>query len=245
MRALGVRRRFHVVVEAVDEDAATAVDERVECVDDPPGRVRQVRGAARMRVALHRAHAQLDIEDALAAEEQLRPARGVDGAAFLQRAVAVGQSRVELEEAGEVRAAALLLSFYQEAHMERELAVDRAIRLECLDAQQEMSLVVIDPPSEDRAVTDRGVVGRRGPEVQGDRGLHVVVLHADEGAFARARLADDQRGRSFDPQLVRLRAGGGQTLATPACGRVERALSVASDGMAHSSRSSETNRSRC
>ena len=223
MRALGLGRRAHVVVEAVDEDAAAAVDQRVEGVDDPPRRVRKVRGAARVRVARHRSHVQLDVEDALAAEEQLRPARGVDRAAFFQRAVAVGERRVELEQAGQVRAAALLLSFYQEAHAERELAVDRAIRLERLDAQEQVTFVVVHAAREDRAVTHGRLVRRRAPEIQRDGGLHVVVLDADERAFALAGLAHDERGRALDPELARRRAGGDQTLAAPACGRIERA----------------------
>ena len=152
-----------------------------------------------------------------------RPAR-VDRAALLERAVAVGERRVELQEAGQVRAAALLLSFYKEAHVERELAVDRAIRLERLDPQEQMSFVVVHAAREDRAVTHGRLVRWRAPEIERDRGLHVVVLHADERAFALAGLADDERGRAFDPKLVRRRAGGDKTLAAPACGGIERAL---------------------
>ena len=223
MGALGLRRRAHVVVEAVDEDAATAVDERVEGGDEAPGRVRQVRRGTRVRIARHRSDAQLDVEDALAAQEQLRTSGGVDRAALLQRAVAVGEGRVEREEAREVRAAALLLSFYQEAHVERQVAVDGAIRLDGLDAQEQVAFVVIDAAREDRAVAHRRVVGRAAPKIEGHRGLDVVVLHADERPLARAHFAHDERRRSIHAELARLRAGRDQTLAAPARGRVERA----------------------
>src|SRR5688500_9088739 len=129
---------------------------------------------AGMGVARHRSDAQLDVEDALAAEEQLRPARGIDRATLLQRAVTVGEGRVELEQARQVRTAALLLSFYQEAHVERQLAVDRTICLDGLDAQEQVSFVVVDTAREYRAVADGRLVRRRAPEVQRDRRLHVV-----------------------------------------------------------------------
>src|SRR6185503_1982079 len=223
MNALGLGRWAHVVVEAVDQNATAAIDERVEACDEAPRRVREMRRGARVCVAGHRTHAQLDIEDALTAEEQLRPAAGVDRAALLQRAVAVGEGRVEREDAREVRAAALLLSFYKEAHAEGQLAVDRAVGLDGLDPQEQVSLVVIDASREHGAVAHRGVIGRGSPEVEGYSRLHVVVLHADERAFAGAGLADDEGRRALDPELVRLRTGRRQTLAAPAGGGIERA----------------------
>src|SRR6185503_18962695 len=223
MNALGLGRWAHVVVEAVDQDASAAIDERVEACDEAPRRVREMRRGARVCVAGHRTHAQLDIEDALTAEEQLRPAAGVDRAALLQRAVAVGEGRVEREDAREVRAAALLLSFYKEAHAEGQLPVDRPVGLDGLDPQEQVSLVVIDASREHGAVAYRGVVRRSTPEVEGNGWLDVVVLHADERAFAGAGLANDQRGRALDPELVRLRAGRRQTFAAPPRGGIERA----------------------
>src|SRR5688500_16458173 len=95
--------------------------------------------------------------------QQLRPSGGVDGAAFLQRAVAVGQGRVESEESREVRAAALLFSFYKEAHAKRQVAVDRAISLDGLDAEQQVSLVVVDAARVHGAVAHGRVVRRAAP----------------------------------------------------------------------------------
>ena len=219
--ALDFRRRPHVVVEAVDEDAAAAVDERVERGNESPRRVRQMRRRAGVGVAFHRTHAQLDIEDALAAKEQLRPARGVDRATLFQRAVAIGERRVELEDAGQVRAAALLLSFYQEPHAEREVAMERAVRFDGLDTQEQVALVVVHAAREDRAVANGGLVRRCAPEVERHRGLHVVVLDADERALALADLAHDERGRALDSELARGGAGGDQTVAAPARGCIE------------------------
>src|SRR6185312_1330100 len=115
---------------------------------------------------------------------------------------AVGEGRVEREDAREVRAAALLLSFYKEAHAEGELAVDRAVGLDGLDPQKKVSFVVIDASREHSAVAYRGVVRRSAPEVEGNGRLDVVVLHADERAFAGAGLANDERGRALNAELV-------------------------------------------
>src|SRR5207247_4438505 len=118
---LGVRRRADIVVEAVDEDPAVPVYQGLQYVDEAPRRVREIRRAARVRVADHRPHAQLDVVDALAAEQQVRPAGGVDPAALLQRAITVGERRVLREQLRQVRAAVLLLTFDEEAQPDREL----------------------------------------------------------------------------------------------------------------------------
>ena len=73
-RELGVRWCADVIVEGVDEDPAVLVDERLQGVDQPPSGVRQVRRAAGVRVADHRAGAELDVVDALPAEQQVRMA---------------------------------------------------------------------------------------------------------------------------------------------------------------------------
>src|SRR5439155_19216583 len=58
-RAVGVARLAHVVVEAADLNAALFVHERCEGMREPPCRVRIVRRAAGVRVARHRANAEV------------------------------------------------------------------------------------------------------------------------------------------------------------------------------------------
>ncbi len=86
-----------------------------------------------------------------------------------------------------------------------------------------MPFVVVDAARVHGAVAHRRLVRRGLPEVQRHRGLHVVVLDADESPLAGAGLPHDERWRAIDPELVRRRAGGDEALAAPARRGVERA----------------------
>ena len=103
--AVGVGRLAHVVVEAIDLHPAFRVHERRECLRETRGGVRVMRGAAGVRVAGHGANAEVAVEDPLAAQREDRTPFAVERAAFLQRTVGIGQSRLEREEPREVRAA--------------------------------------------------------------------------------------------------------------------------------------------
>jgi len=56
------------------------------------------------------------------------------------------------------------------------------MRLDRLDPQQQMALVVVDPARIQRPVAQRWLVWLGLPEVERHRRLDVVVLDADEGA---------------------------------------------------------------
>src|SRR5438105_5052043 len=165
---------------------------------------------------------QLHVEDALAAEEELRTSGGIDASALLQRAVAVGERRVLREQRREVGAAVLLLALDEEAHADRQLAVHRAVGLRGLDAKQQMSLVVVDAARVHRAVADVRLERRGLPQLERHGGLDVVVLDADERALARTRLAHDQRGLAADAELARLAFRRAQPLRAPEGRVVER-----------------------
>lgn len=94
-----------------------------------------MRRAAGMRVANHSANPEVAVEDALAPERQDGPPFTVEGTAFLERAVRIRESRLELEELREIGAAGFLLALDQEAHADRKLAEDRAMRLDRLDPE--------------------------------------------------------------------------------------------------------------
>ena len=149
----------------------------------------------------------------------------IDSAALLERAVAAREVGLEGEQRREIRAAGFFFAFDEEPNADRQLAVDRAMRLDRLDAKQEMSLVVIDASRVHRAVAYRGVVRRRLPELERDRRLHVVVLDADERALTGAGLTDDERRRAIGTQLARVgEPRRPQPFVTPAGRRVERPL---------------------
>ena len=116
---LFLRRLAYIVVEAIDANVAVLVHERREGVSETPRRVRIMRGATRMGVSRHRSHAEVAIEDALAAERELRPTGAVERSALFQRAVPIGEDRLERKEAGEIRAAGLLLALDEEPHPDR------------------------------------------------------------------------------------------------------------------------------
>src|SRR2546425_4075271 len=131
-----------------------------------------------MSVTRHRADAEVAVEDALAAQRQQRTALAIDRPALLERAVATCELGLEREEPREIRAAGLLFALDEEPNADGQVAVDRAMRLDRLDAKEKMSLVVIDPARVHRAIAYRGVVGRCPPELERDGRLHVVVLDA-------------------------------------------------------------------
>src|SRR5207249_5231459 len=130
---------------------------------EAPRRVRIMRGAPGVRVARHGAHAEVAVEDALSAERELCPALAVKRTALLQRAVRVGESGLEREEPGEVRAAGFLFAFDQQAHADRQLAENGTVRFDRLDPQEQVSLVVVDTARVDGPALDRWRVGRRRP----------------------------------------------------------------------------------
>src|SRR5207245_1458127 len=181
--ALRCRRRPDVVVEALDQHSPRRVHERRERVSEPHRRVRIVRRSARVSVTRHGADAEVAIEDALAAERQERTALAIDCSALLERAIAAREVGLEREQLPEIRTAGFLFALDEEPNTDRQLAVDRAVRLDRLDAKEKMSLVVIDATRIHRAIAHRGVVRRRLPELERYGRLHVVVLDADERAL--------------------------------------------------------------
>src|SRR5439155_991761 len=97
-------------------------------------------------------------------------ARGSNGlSATMRRSASVGLPGVEREEPPEVRAPRLLLTFDEEADPDRQLAEHRAVRFDRLDAEQQVSLVVVDAARVHRAVAHRRLVRRRLPEREGHR----------------------------------------------------------------------------
>src|SRR5205823_12568803 len=127
-----------------------------------------------------------------AAQQERRTTSRVDRTALLQCAVAVGQRRIFREQLGEVRAAVLLLAFDEEADTDGQLAVYRAVRLNGLDAKQEMSFVVVRAARPDRAIAHRRLIRSALPQLERHGRLHGVVLHADERALPAARPSADQ-----------------------------------------------------
>ena len=137
------------------------------------------------------------IEDALAAERQERTALAIDCSALLERAIAAREVGLEREQLPEIRTAGFLFALDEEPNADRQLAVDRAMCFDRLDAKQKMSLVVIDTTRVHRAIADCRFVGRCFPELERDGRLDVVVLDADERALTGACLADDERRRAI------------------------------------------------
>src|SRR3982751_1014503 len=117
-----------------------------------------MRRATGVRVARHRANAEVAVEDPLAAKREDRASFAVERAALLERAVAIGETRLEREKLREVRAPRLLLAFDQEPDPDGKIAEHGAVRLDRLDAQKKVSFVVVDAARVHGAVPDRGLV---------------------------------------------------------------------------------------
>ena len=80
--------------------------------------------------------------------------------------------------------------------VDRQLAPGREVRLQGLDVQEELALVVGRAAGVDAPVAHGGLEGRRGPEVERLGGLHVVVAVDQHGRRAGGRPAAIRRGRS-------------------------------------------------
>ena len=213
------------VVETCDPHATVRAHERSERMREPPCRVRVVRRATRVGVARHGPDAEMAVEDAFAAERQLRPALAIDRAAFFESSVCLGEPRLKGQELREIRATRLLLAFDKEADLDRELAEDCAMSLDRLHTQEEMSLVVVDAARVYGTVALRRLVRRRFPEVEWNGRLDVVVLDADERSFAGAGLAGNERRGAVDPELACVsEARGPKPIAAPAGSGVQRSL---------------------
>ena len=170
-----------------------------------------------MGIPRHRPDAEVAVEDALPAERELRTALAIEGAALLQRAVALGEPALQVEERRQIRTSRLLFALDEEPQPDGQLAEHGAMRFHRLDPQQQMSLVVVDATRVQRPVAQAGVVRRCLPELERDSGLDVVVLDGHEGALWVPGLADDEGRSAVRTQLARVgEAGGAQPIAAPA-----------------------------
>ena len=215
MRELRLARLAHVVVEAFDRHGPVGLPQRGERLDEPPGRVLIERRAAGVRVVGQRADRELDVEDPAHAADERRPVLGVEAATLLERSVACGQVGPLLQHRVEVPARRLLLALDEEADLDRQRPDGFLVRLGGLDPDEELSFVIRDAAGEELVVADRRLVGRRGPEVERRRGLHVVVLDADEGALASSDLTDDEWRDAVLLDELDLRAGLAEPVRGP------------------------------
>ena len=128
---------------------------------------------------------------------------GCDGEVGLQ------QFLVSAHEAGDARAANLLLALQQQDDVAGQLAMDLEMGFDREDLGEVLALVVADAACIEATVADSRLEGRRNPFVERIRRLHVVMTVEQHGRLARRLLpARDDHGMSggrheagFQPDL--------------------------------------------
>ena len=110
-------------------------------------------------------------------------------------ASAFSRSRFAVHEIPKAHAAHFLFALDHHLHVDRELSVGRAQRLERLDVDVDLALVVGRAAAEEIAVAHRGLEGGTGPEIERLGRLHVVMAVNQHGRLARRlqRFAVDER----------------------------------------------------
>ena len=94
---------------------------------------------------------------------------------------------VRLDEGDEVRRAHLLFALRENDDVDGQAAARGQMRLERLDVQEQLPLVVGGAPCVDAAVADGGLEGGTVPQIERLRGLHVVVPVDEDGRRIGAR----------------------------------------------------------
>ena len=73
------------------------------------------------------------VEDALSAERELRTSLTIEGTTLLQRAVALGEPALQIEERRQIRTPRLLFALDEEPQPDGQLAEHGAMRFHRLD----------------------------------------------------------------------------------------------------------------
>src|SRR5207249_12125814 len=146
-----------------------------------------------MRVLVRAAHAKLDVRDAFETARDGRPSRGVFVARLPDAAVRPEPLAIARHECGEMRRAALLLAFVQDADPKRELTHRGAVGVDRLEARHQIALVVRNAAAVEKAVAFGRLEGWRLPLVERIRMLLVVLVVYMMSALASACLVADCR----------------------------------------------------
>ena len=174
-------------------------------------------------------HVDLDVREAAQRRQNRRQPRREHRRIADDHRVAREALRLTLDEACEVRTADLLLAFGEHDDVHRQRAARAEVRLERLDVQVQLSLVVDGAARVDAAVPHGRLERRRLPQLERLGGLHIVVTvdeHRRCAIAGLAPLADDDRmaigrddlGRETDVAHARGKPLGGTHHVGPMLG---------------------------
>ena len=179
----GIGERTHGVVEAGNGDFPVGV---VHAGQD----ARECHGGIHHRTAVHpgvqvaagTTHGDLKVRQTTQRRQNAGNARREHGGVRDHNGIAGEPRFLAFEELLEVFAPDFLLAFGQHDHVHRQRPAHREMRLERLDVQIQLSLVVNRSTRIDAAVAHRGLERRRGPQFEGLGRLHVIVsVHEQRG----------------------------------------------------------------
>src|SRR5205823_12006751 len=170
---------LHPVIKARYQDSPGArVLQRAERPDQPPGGVRHRRGPARVQVLGRGAHAQLDVQNAFAAQGHRRPPGWILVAGFPDAAIHLEQLRAArtVRERTQVRTADFFLTLEQQGDGQGQLPERLPVRLDRTQTRYQVTFIVGDATRPDPAICN--IRGERvmPPELQRLRRLDVVEV---------------------------------------------------------------------
>ena len=179
-----VGERTHLVVEARNGDAPAGIVHAGENARERHGRIdHRAAVHAGVQIAIGPAHVDLEVRHPAQRRQDTGNPRGEHGGVGDHDGITGKPHLLALEELLEVLAADFLLAFGQHDHVHRQRAAHGEVRLERLEVQIQLSLVVDRSTRIDAPVAHGGLERGRGPQLEGFGRLHVVVS------------VDQQRGR--------------------------------------------------
>src|ERR1043166_3219748 len=137
-----------------------------------------------MEIARRPDDVDLEIREAAQRRKDRRQSRREHGRIGDDDGLAGELLRVLLDELLEVGAAHFFLAFGEDDDVDGKLARGLEVRLDRLQMEEQLAFVVDGAAGEDLVVADRGLEGRRLPELERLGGLHVVVPIDEERGLA-------------------------------------------------------------